>query len=532
MGLGPEVTDRDAAVSGLLGAAAALAVAELVAGVSGAAVPSLTTSVGQMFIPLVPAWLKDIAIAAFGLADKPVFVAGVVVVTLLLGRWVGRRARTDVVVPTVVFVAFAVFGAVAALRQPGAAAGPVIGVSLLAAVTGMGVLAWLLSLAGRAATAATAAVPVSSAVPGDTAVGRRPFLVGAGAVGAAAAGAAAVGYSVRRSRLREIVATADVDVDVASSTADLAEPVGATNALDVEGLTPIVVPNEDFYRIDTALGTPFVDASTWSLRISGMVDTPIELSYDDLRAGDVVERYVTLSCVSNEVGGGLVGNALWRGVLLGPLLERAGVQQGAGQVVGRSVDGWSAGFPLDAAFDRDSMIAFAMNGEPLPAAHGFPARLVVPGLYGYVSATKWLQEIELTTWEGFDGYWIPRGWSKEGPIKTQSRIDVPADGVRIEQDGPTVVAGVAWAPDRGIQRVEVRRRDDAATDGGPWTQAELSEPLADTAWVQWRAELDLPSGASFLQVRATDSDGETQTDELADPAPDGATGWHTVRVFT
>jgi hypothetical protein len=255
-----------------------------------------------------------------------------------------------------------------------------------------------------------------------------------------------------------------------------------------------------------------------------MVDNELELGLDDLLAMDLVDEYVTLSCVSNEVGGDLVGNTWWTGVLLADVLDRAGVADTADQIVGRSVDGWTAGFPTEVAFDgRPAMVAVAMGGEPLPAEHGFPARLVVPGLYGYVSATKWLSEIELTTWDGFDGYWIPRGWAKDGPIKTQSRIDVPRRDATVAA-GPTTIAGVAWAPTRSIDRVEVRVDDES------WREARLSGELSDSSWVQWALDWDADPGSHRLQVRATDGTGETQTSELATPAPDGATGWHTVRV--
>jgi len=227
--------------------------------------------------------------------------------------------------------------------------------------------------------------------------------------------------------------------------------------------------------------------------------------------------------VSNEVGDDLVGNARWLGTPLRDLLAEAGVQDGAGQVVGRAVDGWTAGFPTEAAIDgRDAMVVVGMNGAPLPPAHGYPARLIVPGLYGYVSATKWLTEIELTTWDGFDAYWVPRGWSKEGPIKTQSRIDVPRGGDVTA--GEVVVAGVAWAPTRGLDRVEVR------LDDGAWQDAELTDPLSPDAWVQWRATLTIPTGEHTIQVRATDGAGATQPPGPVPPRPDGAEGWHTVRV--
>jgi DMSO/TMAO reductase YedYZ molybdopterin-dependent catalytic subunit len=292
----------------------------------------------------------------------------------------------------------------------------------------------------------------------------------------------------------------------------------------VPGISPIVTPNADFYRIDTALVAPQVDPADWTLRIVGMVDREVEIDFDELVGIDRIEQFVTLQCVSNEVGGDLVGNALWSGIPLRVLLDRAGVRPEASQIVGRSVDGWTAGFPTAVALDgRSAMVAVAMNGEPLPVKHGFPARLIVPGLYGYVSATKWLTEIELTTWDAFDAYWIPRGWAKEGPIKTQSRIDVPTPGTTLAA-GPTPVAGVAWAPTRSVERVEVRIGDQ------PWQETRLSGELSDNAWVQWVYGWVAEPGRHRLAVRATDGDGETQTSETSPPAPSGATGYHTVTV--
>jgi len=240
----------------------------------------------------------------------------------------------------------------------------------------------------------------------------------------------------------------------------------------------------------------------------------------------LVEMDVTLSCVSNPVGGNLVGNARWRGVPLSEILDRAGVRPDAEQVVGRSVDDFTVGFPIEAVYDgREAMVAIGMNGEPLPFEHGFPARLVVAGLYGYVSATKWLSSIELTGWDEFDAYWVPRGWSKEGPVKTQSRIDTPGRHQRIAP-GPRSVAGVAWAPDRGISKVEVQ-----LGEGEVWVEAELSEPLSVSAWVQWRVDWDPPLGEHLLTVRATDGTGELQDEMVRRAAPNGATGWHTQRVI-
>jgi DMSO/TMAO reductase YedYZ molybdopterin-dependent catalytic subunit len=236
------------------------------------------------------------------------------------------------------------------------------------------------------------------------------------------------------------------------------------------------------------------------------------------------EQYVTIACVSNRVGGDLVGNALWTGVRLKDVLEAAGVQAGATQIVGRSVDGFTVGFPTAWAMspDREPMIAIGMNREPLPANHGFPARLIVPGLYGYVSATKWLAEIQLTTREAVDGYWVPLGWAKDAPILTQSRIDVPASGEKVPA-GATMIAGVAWAPDRGVAKVEVRM------DDGPWQAASITRPISKAAWVQWTLAWTASAGRRSIEVRATDDTGDIQTDQVTDPAPDGARGHH--RIF-
>jgi DMSO/TMAO reductase YedYZ molybdopterin-dependent catalytic subunit len=294
--------------------------------------------------------------------------------------------------------------------------------------------------------------------------------------------------------------------------------------LSVAGIAPVVTPNDAFYRIDTALSVPSVDLDTWSLKITGMVDRPYELTYDDLLDLPMVERYVTLSCVSNQVGGDLVGNAKWLGVPLTDVLDRAGVQQGADQIVGRSLDGFTIGFPTEVAFDgREALVAVGMNDEPLPFDHGFPARLVVAGLYGYVSATKWLADIELTTWDAFDAYWVPKGWAKEGPIKTQSRIDTPQANARLGA-GTRPIAGVAWAPGRGISRVEVQ------VDEGGWQEATLSEPLSKESWRQWSLNWEAGSGTHTVQVRATDGNGDTQTTMPRPPRPDGATGYHTISV--
>jgi DMSO/TMAO reductase YedYZ molybdopterin-dependent catalytic subunit len=294
----------------------------------------------------------------------------------------------------------------------------------------------------------------------------------------------------------------------------------------VPGLSPILTPIEDFFRIDTAITLPAVDVRTWRLRIHGRVEREIVLDFDELIDLGLEEHDATIACVSNEVGGELVGTARWTGVPLAKVLALAGPLPDADQLVGRSVDGWTAGFPTGLAAAPDAIVAVGMNGVQLPVRHGYPARLIIPGLYGYVSATKWLSEIELTRWDDYDAYWIRRGWSKTGPVKTMSRIDVPG---RTAPAGRTRVAGVAWAPIRGVAAVELR------VDDGEWLQTTCSDPLGDAVWRQWWLDVDLPVGDHWLQVRAIDGRGDIQPEGANDGLPgeilpDGAEGWFRVRV--
>jgi DMSO/TMAO reductase YedYZ molybdopterin-dependent catalytic subunit len=412
-------------------------------------------------------------------------------------------------IPVIGFLTFGALGAVAAARDPQATTLPSI---LVAAVSaGAGLVALVFMARRGASSSETASGP-------DPA--RRAFLRDAGAF-TLLAGVAAVGGRVLTQRVRMATNRAEVILPLPRQPLPAAAP---GSSLNVGGIAPVITPNDEFYKIDTALSVPRVDLDTWTLKITGLVDRPLELTYDDLLDLTMVERYVTLSCVSNEVGGGLVGNAKWLGVPLSEILERARVQAGADQIVGRSVDGFTVGFPTEAAFDgREALVAVGMNDEPLPFDHGFPARLVVAGLYGYVSATKWLSEIELTTWDAFDAYWVPRGWAKEAPIKTQSRIDTPQHNARLDA-GDRPIAGVAWAPGRGISRVEIQ------IDEGSWQEATLSEPLSDDSWRQWSFAWDARPGTHTVRVRATDGAGATQTSVRTSPRPDGATGHHTISV--
>jgi DMSO/TMAO reductase YedYZ molybdopterin-dependent catalytic subunit len=500
-----------AAIAGVAAGIAALGTSELVAAIlPGATSPIL--AVGDTVIALQPPGAKQFVVDLFGEADKLVLNVFIALVATALAGGVGVLARNRPGVARAVVALGGIAGLGAALRDP--LADPFPSFLVMAAAVGVAVvvLGWLLRRSGDDRDAPLAEMPDWS---------KRRFIGGAIALGVAGVAGGVVG----RTLLERGRAASAVDPAVIPAPGETAPPVPAGADLGLEGLTPIVTPNERFYRIDTALLVPRPDLGRWRLRLTGMIDNPFELTYEELVAMPLVEQYVTIACVSNEVGGNLVGNARWTGVRLKELLDRAGVQPEATQIVGRAVDGFTAGFPTAHALadERESLVAVLMNGEPLPADHGFPARLIVPGLFGYVSATKWLAEIELTTLDGFDAYWVPLGWSKLGPILTQSRIDTPRDG-SAHPPGTVPVAGVAWAPDRGIERVELQ------VDEGDWVEAELSSPISDATWVQWLVRWEATAGEHALRVRATDGTGEVQTDQRSRPAPDGARGHHTISV--
>ncbi|WP_433654103.1 molybdopterin-dependent oxidoreductase [Nocardia sp. CA-128927] len=351
---------------------------------------------------------------------------------------------------------------------------------------------------------------------------RRRFLTLAAGVGAVAVGAAVAGQWIG-ARLRDVVADrAGFVVPRPVGPAPLAEP-GVRPS--VPGLTEFVTPNDRFYRVDTALQLPALTSSAWRLRIHGMVDRPMELDFDDLRRRVAVERLITMTCVSNEVGGDLAGTAVWTGYPLADLLAEAGVRPEADMLLSRSIDGFTAGTPVSAVTDgRDALLAVGMNGEPLPIAHGYPARLIVPGLYGYVSATKWVIDLELTRFDRVEAYWTQRGWAAKALIKTASRIDVPAAFATVPA-GDLTVAGVAWAQHRGIDAVEVQ------VDNQPWQPATLADEYSTDTWRQWTWRWTATPGPHTLRVRATDRAGTPQTDNRTPPFPDGSTGWHS-RVIT
>lgn len=522
------------ALAGLLAAGAALAAGEL-AGAFTTPSPGPVVAVANRVIDEAPTWFVDFGKAIFGLADKPALIIGTVLLSALFGAllgWLSLRARW------IGMAGIGLFGLIGAISIGVDAQGSwsrAVIVTLVAVAAGWAALTVLLNQLGDHLGAGSPAQPDRGLRPRgevvdspiDPAVSRRKFLGWAGTVGVVSAAGAAGSRSLRAQS--SVALARDAVVLEGGSTDGLTEIIEAANAGPVGStprITPIVVPNDDFYLIDTALVTPQVDPAEWSLTIRGMVDNEVTYTYDELLERSETIASVTLSCVSNEVGGNLVGNAVWRGVPLTDLLDEAGVQPGATQIASRSVDGWNCGFPTEAAYDgRTALVAVGMNGEPLPLRHGFPARLVVSGLYGYVSATKWLKEIELTTIEGFNGYWIPRGWSKLGPIKTQSRIDTPSNGERLAVGTDVPIAGVAWSPDKGITKVEVQ------VDEGEWMEAELGETLGEDSWRQWLLPWTVTEGTHAIRVRATDGAGDTQTPDLAPPAPSGATGWHQVGVI-
>lgn len=497
------------AAAGIVAAAVSLGLAELVAGFS-ASLRSPVVDVGDRVVDLVPSPVKELAIDLFGTADKLVLLIGIGVILLVYSALVGVVAVRRLPLGLAGIGLFGVLGAVAG----GLGGAGVIG-ALPSVIGAIGGAFALVRLVGWAQGVGRQSDPEP-----HYAASRRAFLVGSGSLLVAAA---AMGGGGRLLDSRFNVGSARSQVALPAPTQPLAAPPAGTS-LGIEGLGPFVTPNETFYRVDTALTVPQVPLDGYTLRVRGMVDRPLELTFADLVARPAVESDITMTCVSNEVGGNLVGNARWLGVRLDDLLAEAGIDPAADQIVGRSVDGYTCGFPVSALDGRDALVAFGMNGEPLPLEHGYPVRLIVPGLYGYVSATKWLTEIELTTFAEFDHYWVDRGWAVEAPIKTQSRIDVP-DPLQRLPVGSTAIAGVAWAQTRGIEMVEVR------IDDGEWQQAELAEALNDTTWRQWKLAWDATPGRHDLSVRATDGTGETQTEERVPPIPDGASGWHTIVVL-
>lgn len=535
------------ALAGLLAAAVALGVGELVAAFVGPA-SSPVIAVGDAVIALAPEPVTAFGIATFGTDDKTALVVGVLTVVAGYAALVDVAGLRNRRIAVLGIALFAAVGALAALTRP---AGDPLDVlpSLAGGAAGIGALLTLLAPLGGADRTATAdGPPGASGGPGDGPPGapdgqllerlrevlgsgdragagldrRRFFLTSGLALGAAAVAGGGGRLLQRSSEVAGVRAGLRLPTP-SSPAAPL--PAGADLAADVEGLTPLFTRNGEFYRIDTALIAPRIRPADYRLELTGMFDSPRSYTLADLfERDDVIERDITLTCVSNEVGGALVGSARWMGVPLAALLRENGIRPGSDQLLCRSQDGMTIGAPTRSALEvEDAMLAFGMNGEPLPVIHGFPVRMVIPGLYGYVSACKWLTRIEATTFDAVDAYWIERKWAAEGPIRIGSRIDTPQRG-REFSSGRRVIAGVAWAQTRGIAAVEVR------VDDGDWLEAELSPQVDADLWRQWVLPHDFAPGRHSITVRATGADGEVQTEERAKPFPAGSTGLHWIEV--
>jgi len=502
-----------ASSAGIVSALALLGTAELLAAIfARAASPVL--AVGSFIVDIVPRPLKELAITLFGETDK---------IALLVG--VGLGAVVAAAIAGLLEYRFRLSGTILL------AIGGALATAAIVTRTGAGALAWLPPVVGTLVGVAVLLVLivrlrrwVNAAIASNTearGVNRRGFFLMSGIV-AGTAIIVGVGARVLNAATASVAAARDA-LRLPAPRTTVTVPAGAE--LDVPGLTPLITPNADFYRVDTALTVPNVDPTTWRLSVEGMVDTPVELSFDDLVGMGLDEYGVTLTCVSNEVGGGLIGNAIWTGVPIRDVLRMAGVQADADMVLSESVDGYTASTPLTSLTDDnlDAIFAVAMNGEPLPFEHGFPVRMVVPGLYGYVSATKWVTRLTVTRFDRDEAYWTPRGYSAEAPIKLSSRVDTPKIGTPVPA-GAVVVAGMAWAQPVGVEKVEV------SIDNGEWQETQLSTPINDQSWVQWKFDWNAESGSHYIAVRATDKQGNLQIQEQAPIAPDGSSGWQRTLV--
>ncbi|PZU33332.1 MAG: oxidoreductase [Microbacterium sp.] len=528
-----------AMVSGIVSAAVFLAVAEVLALVFGRG-GSPILAVGGFVIDIVPQPFKEFAIATFGAYDKIALLVGLALAVLIASSIAGILQALRPPLGVVALALAGVLSVAAIVTRAGATvlvavpavAGAVAGAFVLTVLARM-LRRWKDASAVDAVPSSDASVALASGAPSATvpenpaapkrppAMDRRAFFRTTAIAGVSAV-LLGVGARIVSATTSSITAVRQA-LSLPAPRSKVTIPDGAQ--LDIPGISPLITPNADFYRVDTALTVPEVDPATWRLVIDGMVDKRVELGFDDLLAMGLDEYAVTMTCVSNEVGGNLLGNAIWLGVPVRDVLALAGPQAGADMVLSRSVDGFTASTPLEALTDDglDAILAVGMNGEPLPLEHGFPVRMVVPGLYGYVSATKWLTELKVTTFAADEAYWTPRGYSAKAPIKLSSRIDTPTSGAPVTP-GKVAVAGVAWAQPVGVDRVEVNI-DDAG-----WQPATLSSPINDSTWVQWFVEWDAAPGTHYIAVRAFDKQGTMQTEERAPIAPDGSTGWQRILV--
>ncbi|MEV0948230.1 molybdopterin-dependent oxidoreductase [Rhodococcus sp. NPDC049939] len=494
------------ALAGVVAAGVVLGVGELIAALVD---PNSSPfyAVGSTTVDRSPEWLREFAIDTFGTNDKPALFIGMAILIVLIAAVAGIVEQPRAPYGSAILAVLGGVGVYSAIQRPEATWSFAVP-TLVGLVAGIVVLRVLIS---------TAQVPEDAGAT-DSRMPRRSFLLFAAAAAAVAAAAGATGRYLGRQIAGAVENRRDF---VIPAVTDRARPIAPGTDIAVPGATPFITSNEDFYRIDTALRVPRLTTDEWQLRIHGMVDRELTLTFEDLIARTPVERVITLTCVSNPVGGDLAGNATWIGYPIADLLAEVGVQPDADMLLSKSSDGFTAGTPVQVLQDgRDAILAVAMNGRPLPFEHGYPVRQVVPGLYGYVSATKWVVDWELTRFDKAQAYWTQRGWSAQGPIKTASRIDVPAPSA-LPEAGRVLVAGTAWAQHRGIGKVEVR------VDNGDWHTATLAPEYSIDTWRQWTWDWDATPGRHTLQVRATDLDGNVQVEELTSPVPDGATGWDT-----
>jgi len=534
--LGSQKTLRfQKAFAGMVSATLAIAFGELVASITNKTT-SLILAVGELIVDITPGDVVRTSIETLGNSQKVVLLTVVTILSILFGGFLGLLSRKHPEMGYSLFILFGVFGGWTLNRDPLTSTVAALSLSALATLIGVSTFFLLNNILDRS-------VLVDFEDPKHRYADRRQFINWATGISVAAGTMTGVGRLLLKDdtvkNIRENIVLPDVeerneqsggsDATSESSSLDATTSPEETGLLsfsemnEIEGISPYITSNNDFYRIDTALRVPTIEPADWNLTVNGLVENPYELSYEEILEMDLVKKDVTLACVSNEIGGPLVGNAVWTGVPLGELISRSQPALGAEQVMCHSVDGFTAGFPIENIFDgRTALLAVGMNGTPLPVIHGFPARLVVAGLYGYVSAVKWIKRIEICKWEGNNGYWIPRGWSKKAPIKIASRIDVPRE--RRISTGISAVAGVAWAPLSGVKTVEI------SFNSGPWQECDLGISLSGESWTQWAYKWDAIPGKYEIKVRAIDNNNVVQSSNVVSPAPDGAEGFDKISV--
>ena len=508
-----------AALAGVAAAGVVLAVAELL-GAFFTARATPVIALGSTFIDFTPSWLKDFAIATFGTNDKVALFVGMAITILLLACVLGIAAyrRWALGVAGVLLMGSVIVASVVTR----AGVKPLDALpTLIGTVAGLIALRVLITRLWRMQQWPDQDSDLAAKDPERPATSRRAFFAATGVTAAASAIAATGGRMLSAARSNIAQARESLQLPAPANPA-AAVPSGVQSA--APGVTPWLTPNNDFYRIDTALSVPEINVEDWELRVHGLVEQEVRLSFQDLLDAKLIESHVSLTCVSNPVGGNLAGNAKWLGMPIRNVLAMARPTDGADMVLSTSIDGFSASTPLEVLQDdRDAMLAIGMNGEALPLEHGYPVRMVVPGLYGFVSATKWVVDLEVTRFADSKAYWTQRGWSERGPIKTMARVEVPKSFAKVPA-GRVAIGGTAWAQTRGITKVEVQ------IDNGPWTEATLADEASVITWRQWSFDWDATPGPHYIKARATDGTGEVQTDQRADPVPDGASGWQSVMV--